>query len=839
MTPQFYARYIPAAKVTTPPGNFQHQEEAHRAKKRRKYRHEHIEHISAPRKADTNYTPNPDTGISVSKPRKGTVDEARSTDRAVKPAHGVSSLSRDKGEVPPPPDRIAKTVQDSTKKNTGITSPPHDEKESQNEARNGLEPIAAGTKKKRRKNRGVDSQSTNVRSFDGFDQSLAMEEDAHDLGEYKHIKVLSKYQKSVKAAAESTEIIESPKGTQDSSTAPLKTHGLTPIPQPPQLPDAARPSEFGALPAWLTEPIIASGAETVKFDALPLESDTLKSLKTKGFTEAFTIQAAVLPLLLPCERQHLGDLCISAATGSGKTLAYLLPMVEALRGKPVTRLRGLIVVPTRELVSQVRNTLEGCGSHSGLKIGTVYGNKTLQEEQKALITQLHRYDPDIYQKEKNRVIDEDEELLNWDVDAFDDKEQAEDSLIGYVVERSSKIDILICTPGRLIEHLQNTRGFTLDHVQWLVIDEADRLLDESFQQWVQIVVPALEHQSPLDPVEALMMRQYHLSRKRSVRKIILSATMTRDISKLKELKLRRPKLVVLKSELEPTQTDANSLDQYPEVESGEQMELPPTLRETAIQVKDEENKPLYLIELLNQLSWNQAPNTRQRPRRDTNAERHSLTGDDSDSESTSTTSTLSSSAHSHSTSSGSSSESDSSQTSQHRDSPISTGRGYLIFTHSTASAHRLSRLLTILSPTQASMTATMTKSSAKSSKKILSQIRSGTLTTIISTDRASRGLDIPDLAHVINYDMPPSVNSYVHRVGRTARAGKAGTATTLVGWREGRWFWNEIGRGELIRRGSRKIARRNLKEEGWADREVGRYADALKQLGEETRGEQL
>ncbi|KAI4270492.1 MAG: hypothetical protein L6R35_006606, partial [Caloplaca aegaea] len=378
---------------------------------------------------------------------------------------------------------------------------------------------------------------------------------------------------------------------------------------------------------------------------------------------------------------------------------------------------------------------------------------------------------------------------------------------------------------------------------WLVIDEADRLLDESFQQWVEIVVPALEHQNPLDPVEARMMRRYHLSRKRSVRKIVLSATMTRDISKLRELKLRRPKLVMLKSELEPTQRNANSLDQHPEVESGEQMELPPTLREAAIQIKDEENKPLYLIELLNQLSSKQAPITRQKPRRDTNAERHSLTSDDSDSESTSPTSTLSFSARSHQTSlessSESSSESDSSQRSQYRDSPIPTGRGYLIFTHSTASAHRLSRLLTILSPTHASMTATMTKSSAKSSKKILSQIRSGTLNIIISTDRASRGLDIPNLAHVINYDMPPSVNSYVHRVGRTARAGKAGTATTLVGWREGRWFWNEIGRGEAIRRGCRKITRRNLKEEGWEDRELGRYADALKQLGEETRGEQL
>ncbi|KAI4086234.1 MAG: hypothetical protein LQ344_007726 [Seirophora lacunosa] len=797
MTPLFYARYIPTAKVPTATDDFEHHEAAQRAKKRRKHRHDSIEDISGPKKAVSKIALNPDTGHLV--------------------ANRVPSSSQNEEEASQTSKGNIRTVQDPPSEKTETTSLPHSENRSRNRIRNSPEPPAAGMKKKRKKSYVEDSQS---------------QHEAHELEEPQHIKVLSKYQKSVRAATESTKIPESPQGTQDSSAAPLQTQGLTPIPQPPQTPDAPRPSDFGALPAWLTEPLVASGAEVVRFDTLPLDSDILTSLQARGYTEAFAIQAAGLPLLLPGERQHLGDLCISAATGSGKTLAYVLPMVEALCNKPVTRLRGLIVVPTRELVNQARDTLELCGSRSGLKIGTAYGSKTLQEEQKSLVTQLHRYDPNSHQKEQNRAVDDDEELLNWDPTAFDERGQAEDSLVGYVVDHSSKIDILICTPGRLIEHLQHTRGFTLDHVQWLVIDEADRLLEESFQQWVEIVVPALEHQSPADPVDTLMMRQYHLSRKRDLRKIILSATMTRDISKLKELKLRRPKLVVLKSELEPTQTNVDTLDQHPEVESGEQVELPPTLEEAAIQIKDEENKPLYLMELLKQLSSNQVsllPG--QDPEKKTQAERDNSSNDSSDSESTSSNSTSPASSHSPSTSSESSSESDPPQ------KRISTVRGSLIFTHSTASAHRLSRLLAILSPSQASMTATMTKSSVKSSKKILSQMRSGSVTTIISTDRASRGLDIPDLAHVINYDMPPSVNSYVHRVGRTARAGKAGTATTLVGWKEGRWFWNEIGRGKRIQRGARKIARRSLKDGEWGAKELGGYADALTQLGQETRGE--
>ncbi|KAI4107921.1 MAG: hypothetical protein L6R37_001353 [Teloschistes peruensis] len=663
-----------------------------------------------------------------------------------------------------------------------------------------------------------------------------------DVESSKHSKILSKYERSVKAPTNPAEITNDGDEPQNGNIPPPETHGLVPIPQPPQVPDAAPPSAFSALPNWLREPIRVSEAETLSFDQLQLSSSIIATLKSKGYKEAFAIQAAVLPLLLSGHNQHDGDLCVAASTGSGKTLAYALPMLEALHDMPITRLRGLVVVPTRELVSQARKTFETCSLGTDLKIGTASGSKPLKEEQEALITCHQQYNPEAYQREQEqkKALDEDEQLLNWDND--DDLEKQPTSrpkLTGYVSNHISKVDVLICTPGRLIEHIRHTRGFNLDHVQWLVIDEADRLLDEDSQQWVEIVIPALEHQKPLTDLENERLKMFHLLRKRDVRKVILCATMTRDVGKLQELKLRRLKLVMLENKpgRGGDEPEAGSIE--PEVDSGGQVELPSKLRENAVQIKDVQNKPLYLIELLKDLSILQPNGTGPRPQEPKNGTSDSDTDETSDDDSSTTSDeTSSNSSSSDATTSTSSHSLEHSNPPPSNSSPQQKRPTCLIFTHSTESAHRLSRLLSLLSPHLASATATLTKSSSTNNKNktLLPRLQSGSLTALISTDRASRGLDILDLAHVINYDMPPSVDSYVHRVGRTARAGKEGTATTLVGWTEGRWFWNEIARGGRIRRGG-KVARVKVKEEGWGEEELEAYAEALKKVGEEARGE--
>jgi len=148
-----------------------------------------------------------------------------------------------------------------------------------------------------------------------------------------------------------------------------------------------------------------------------------------------TVQTAVVPFLL--SRDQLKslylpynppeDVCVSAPTGSGKTLAYVLPIVEILSTRTVTRLRALVVLPTRDLVTQVRETFEAVAKGRGLKIGTATGQHSFIHEQGQL------------------VADRSSPLSGG----------------------SSKVDILISTPGRLIDHLKGTPNFSLQHLRFL------------------------------------------------------------------------------------------------------------------------------------------------------------------------------------------------------------------------------------------------------------------------------------------------------------------------------------------------------------------------------------
>ncbi|KAI4248790.1 MAG: hypothetical protein L6R40_000801 [Gallowayella cf. fulva] len=844
MTPQFYARYVPPSGAVNVEEKNDDLEESRPAKKRKKQDVEGLKQAAVPGNVGPNIVTRSGAVPSALKMHKNKHKAPKSDlpltelTRNVTSVqqNGILSLSSQKCQEPALEASLGRT---SGKPQRGADNRDSDLVGDENQQEQSISDGTKKKKKKKKKDRQEDHTTTEGKVIAQRDSAVA---NAQVSSQSKHVNVLSKYEKSLKTAANVAEIESSRAQPDVKESTPPRTHGLVPLPQPPQVPDPLPPSPLSGLPTWMTEPITASSIDTLPFNKLLLSQAVTDTLQAKGFSEAFAIQAAVLPLLLPGEKQHLGDLCIAASTGSGKTLAYALPMVEALRNKPITKLRGLVVVPTRELVNQAHEILEMCSSGSGLKIGTAFGSKTLKEEQEAFCRLDQRYDPVAYQQKKDEVVDEDEELLNWDEDQFVESLASTEKLVGYVDDYQSRIDILVCTPGRLIEHLQHTRGFTLDHVEWLVVDEADRLLDESFQQWVDNIMPALEHQDPPSAAESTMIQRFHLLRKRVVRKVILSATMTRDVSKLKELNLRRPRLVLLRGD-QWSKHGQKDADEDPSTAGcGERIELPPTLHEIAVQIKDEENKPLYLIELLKELSSTRSRGSTKQLRQgfgglncndDSDSSQSAKSTDDEPMSDT----TSSSGSPSSVGASASVSDSDISMEDLHPNPLIEKMHGSLVFAHSTSSAHRLSRLLSILTPQEASAVGTMTKSSAKSSKRILSQFRDGKINTIICTDRASRGLDIPNLATVINYDMPPSISSYVHRVGRTARAGKAGTAITLVGWREGRWFWNEIGRGQAIARGNRKITRKTMNEEGWDDDEKQKYSDALKQLGEETRGE--
>ncbi|GME31643.1 atp-dependent rna helicase dbp6 [Neofusicoccum parvum] len=660
-------------------------------------------------------------------------------------------------------------------------------------------------------------------------QNAAGEED--DTTPKKHKSVLSKFEKSTKIA-ERLKAREQPAEDKDPSEEP-ELHGKLPVYEHP-LPPPYEP-KFSSLPSWLTEPITAPTDARKPFDELNIDSKLVRHLKSKGYNEAFAVQSAVLPLLLPGAPARVADVCVSAATGSGKTLAYLLPMIESMRHRVVTKLRGVIVVPTRELVSQVREAAELCAVGSGLKIGTAMGNHAFSVEKDMLVKKGKKYNLEASRRLHVKAA---ERLLNgWGVDD-DHSDEVLDLLPGHVPHYESKVDILICTPGRLVEHVHHTKGFRLDDVDWLVIDEADRLLDQSFQGWAETVMKSLEMEKTYEEMSA--------------REKILSDMWYAP--QKSALKLRRPTLVIA----EGTEGVDGHLAQ------GEVYDMPSTLEECTIPVGDGSQKPLFLLHLLqNQILWDfQEPKGLPSEPMDIGDDSEdsdtSSSGTDSSSETSDDSSSVSSESED-SDSSESEAESSESESSESSGSESSTSEAInggdaalitkepgdgeseqisnvLIFTHNNENANRLSRLLALLCPSYAGTIGTLTKSSTTAaSRKTLRAFRANKLRILIASDRASRGLDLPNLAHIVNYDIPTSITSYVHRVGRTARAGAYGVAWTFLTKTEAGWFWNVVARGEGIRRGGRKVRRMKL-EDAVSQESTERYEHALETLKEEVRG---
>ncbi|KAG9756297.1 P-loop containing nucleoside triphosphate hydrolase protein, partial [Aureobasidium melanogenum] len=299
-------------------------------------------------------------------------------------------------------------------------------------------------------------------------------------------------------------------------------------------------------------------------------------------------------------------------------------------------------------------------------------------------------------------------------------------------------------------------------------------------------------------------------------------------------------MVVVKTEAEA------KIDNEATVAVGaEDFELPTTLSEFAVPVGDGSDKPLFLLELLRSKIF---PGSMLGPKKTEDdslstdsSDTDSSSEDDSDSSSDSSEDDTSDSSDDSSSSSSSSSDNESDSDSEMSTSSVAPKQMtelaakttessmVLIFTPSTEAAARLHHLIMHIEPSYKATTLLLTKSSTNFNFNTSSPPR-----IIISTDRASRGLDLPLLTHVVNYTIPRSLASYVHRVGRTARAGRSGEAWTLFAENEGRWFWNEIARTTGISR-STKVERINLKlaveqKEGGEMR--SRYVDALEGMKE-------
>ncbi|XP_047088210.1 DEAD-box ATP-dependent RNA helicase 1-like [Lolium rigidum] len=375
------------------------------------------------------------------------------------------------------------------------------------------------------------------------------------------------------------------------------------------------------------------------------------------------------------------DICINSPTGSGKTLAYALPIVQMLSTRKVRCLRALVVLPTRDLALQVKEVFDAIAPAVGLSVASAVGQSSIEDEISLLI-----------RKSKQGLYPTlDEEFVE--------------------MEPQTHVDILVATPGRLMDHINMTKGFSLEHLQYLAVDETDRMLREAYHSWLPTVIQFTRSTNQdhlwLDTAGKTLIHPFTTIRRSGVErrfkgkcfprpaKIVCSTTLTQDPSKLSQLELHHPLLI----------WGASTRLHYWNCSY-----RIPTKLESYKLVCTSNLKPLCLIVLLQELR----------------------------------------------------------------------GEKCLVFTSSVESSNRLSTLLGLFEdlPFKFSELSRLQRENAR--RKTLAAFKEGKIDVLIGTDIMARGIHIDGLKYVINYDMPPYVKTYIHRAGRTARAGESGSCFTFL-----------------------------------------------------------
>ncbi|XP_022724062.1 DEAD-box ATP-dependent RNA helicase 1 [Durio zibethinus] len=426
---------------------------------------------------------------------------------------------------------------------------------------------------------------------------------------------------------------------------------------------------------WMRSPIDVNRFEDCPINLVPCLDPRLEvALEKMGISSLFPVQVAVWQETLgPGAFQR--DLCINSPTGSGKTLAYALPIVQMLSTRAVRCLRALVVLPTRDLALQVKEVFAAIAPAVGLSVGLAVGQSSIADE----ISEL------IKRPKLEAGICYDPEDLTY--------------------ELQSSVDILVATPGRLMDHINSTKGFTLEHLCYLVVDETDRLLREAYQSWLPTVLQLTQANdeslfplansylsSTLGPLKTI--RRFGVERgfkgKSHPRlvKMVLSATLTQDPSKLAQLNLHHPLLITT---------------------GKRRYQLPEKLESYKI-ICESNLRPLYLVALLQELGEKKC----------------------------------------------------------------------IVFTSSTESTHRLCMLLNLFGDLSIKIKEYSGRQRQSLRSKTLKAFREGKVQVLVSSDAMTRGMDVEGVRNVINYDMPAYIKTYIHRAGRTARAGQAGCCFTLL-----------------------------------------------------------
>ncbi len=352
----------------------------------------------------------------------------------------------------------------------------------------------------------------------------------------------------------------------------------------------------------------------VLFADLNLPPEVLEGVTAAGFTECTPIQAASLPRALAGH-----DVAGQAQTGTGKTAAFLLATFnhlinrEAPPAGQVSRPRALMMAPTRELAIQIHEDAKVLGSGTGLKLMVVFGGAD-------------------YDKQRD--------------------------------ELAAGVDVLIGTPGRLIDYLKQGI-YTLNGIQVVVLDEADRMFDLGFIKDIRYVLRRLP-----PPDQRL--------------NLLFSATLSQRVLELAYEHMNDPELV----QIEPEKMTVDRVTQL-------------------VYFPANADKPRLLVQLLRDM---QATRT-------------------------------------------------------------------MVFVNMKREADFVARLLKANGFGAEAISGDVPQ---RKRLRMLRDFQSGELPVLVATDVASRGLHVPDVSHVVNYDLPQDMEDYVHRIGRTARAGASGDSVSLA-----------------------------------------------------------
>ena len=341
------------------------------------------------------------------------------------------------------------------------------------------------------------------------------------------------------------------------------------------------------------------------FSNFKLDKNLLKGIKEMGFVRPTPIQADAIPPAMEGR-----DLLACASTGSGKTVAFLLPILDKLIARPRGTTRALVLTPTRELAAQIVEELDAIATHTPVTAAPVIGGVGMGPQEHAF---------------------------------------------------RSGVDVIVATPGRLLDHMKSPYA-KLDKIEFLVLDEADRMLDMGFLPDIKRILKAIPS-------------------KRQT--LFFSATMPGPIGALASQMLKNPATI----NLERTSKPATGITQ-------------------ALYPVPQELKSALFLELLRRGDMEEA----------------------------------------------------------------------LVFTRTK---HRANRLADYLAKNGIEAERIHGNRSQKQRTEALAGFKSGKYRVLVATDIAARGIDVEALGHVVNFDVPPAPEDYIHRVGRTGRAEMTGEAFTF------------------------------------------------------------